>query len=415
MPRRKLTATKRRAAPRRRKLTTTQTVKSPRIPQATAKQALAYIHPFAGTGIQPKIHDDSSQLSIGVSNKFVTQFDSGNIQRGATIDILLFPGLNGSIVTNTYMDSNVTDANGNPTEGPMSDLIFGNGYCMGHDEHGSGLVNSVVPVNDDPLQIWNNTDITSWRQVSKGMKLQLLNTDETNDGWFECCRFKMNQDNRQMCITPSLANTQQPIEDDRWFVHPKLGFMKRELDDYMVQEPSYVRGRLKDIHKFQFNLQHFDRDHPFQMLPSRIALADMVWNDQRKGIIENAAATGLFSDGGHLNDTVSNFNYKTMDCIYLKIHPGATGSQLLCDVVSNQECVYHPTSVLSNFQQGTNKKKKDDFKKLVGSTVGAIHAAGTAYLAIKDDPKFRPFLNSFGHAGTMQILNQMSDPPPLGN
>lgn len=378
--------------------------KAPRIPQATAKQALAYIHPFAGTGIQPKIHDDSSQLSIGVSNKYVTQFDSNDIQRGESIDIILYPGLNGGLVTNCYVDNNPKDGNGNPTRGPMSDLIFGNGYPLGHNEHGQGLTNAVVPVNDEPLQLWNNTDITSWRQVSLGAKLQLLNTDETNDGWFECVRFKMNQDNRQMCITPSSASEPSTEADDFWFVHPKLGFMKRELDDYMVQEPSYVRGRLKDIHKFDFHLQHFDRDHPFQMLASRVALKDMVYNDQRTGIIENVAATGSFSDGGHLNETLGNFNYRTMDCIYLKIHPGNSGSQLLCDVVSNQECVYHPTSVLSNFQTPTSKKAIDNFKKLVGKMAEKGQQAGEIVTSLSSNPALQPFIQHYGLAKAVSLI-----------
>ena len=376
---------------------------------ATAKQALAYLHPMAGTGIQPKIHDDSSQLSIGVSNKYVTQFDSGNIQRGETIDIMLYPGLNGGMVTNCYTDNNPTDPNGNPTRGPMSDLIFGNGYVLGHNEHGNGLTNSVIPADDSPLMIWNNTDITSWRQVSLGAKLQLLNTDETNDGWFECVRFKMNQDNRQMCISPSTANELSTPADDQWFIHPKLGFMKRELDDFMVQEPSYTRGLLKDIGKYNFHLKHFDSDHPFQMLPSKIALSDMVWNNQRTAIIENVGVTGNFSDGGHLNDSISNFNYKTMDCIYIKIHPGATGSQLLCDVVSNQECVYHPTSVLSNFQSSSSKKMKSDFKNLVKDAYTGINKAGELVTAVVNDPRFSQFVSKLGKANTIDLLKQMAN------
>ncbi|BBE21063.1 putative structure protein [Chaetoceros tenuissimus DNA virus SS12-43V] len=409
MPRRKLTATKRRRmqanpAPKRK-------AARRRPPMATAKQALAYLHPMAGTGIRPKIHGDSSQLSIGVSNKYVTQYDSDNIQRGETIDIILYPGLNGGMVTNCYVDTNPKDPNGLPTSGPMSDLQFGNGYCLGHNEHGNGLQNTAVPVNDAPLQIWNNTDITSWRQVSFGAKLQLLNTDETNDGWFEAVRFKMSQDNRQMCITSDTANTGNINIDDYWFVHPKLGFMKRELDEFMVQEPSYMRGRLKDIHNFHFNLKHFDGDHPCQMIPSRIALEDMVWNDLRTGVIENSAATGLFSDGGHLNDSISNFNYKTMDCIYIKIHPGTTGSKLLCDVVSNQECVYHPSSDLSQFMDESTAQQKRDFTKFIAKGIEAGKKAGELYNQYH--PQFDALYKAYGKAGVMGMINDVFANPDL--
>jgi len=179
----------------------------------------------------------------------------------------------------------------------------------------------------------------------------------------------------------------------------------------MVQEPSYMRGRLKDIHNFHFNLQHFDGDHPWQMLPSRIALADMVWNDQRQGIIENTAETGLFADGGHLNDSVSNLNYKTMDCIYIKLHPGNFGSKLLCDVVSNQEAVYHPSSDLSQFATSSSIQMKKDYQKLIANGLIAGKKAGELLINTASNPKFQKLYKAYGKAGVEGMFNEVADNP----
>ena len=311
---------------------------------------------------------------FGVSNKFVTQLDSTRIGYGDTIDLIIYPGLQGGVVSNCY-GTNPAPSVG---VGPVWDPIYGGGFPLGHNEHGEGLLNEQSLVAGSPAEINNKTDITSWRQVSFGAKFQLLNTDETNDGWFESVRFKMPQDFRHLAITSVGSLTGDTSAQQAFYVHPRLGYNKQELDEFMVQEPSYSRGRLKDIHNFSFNLKHFDGDHPWQMLPSRVALTHMIYNSTHNQVLEDSSSSVTFTDGGTLVDSLSNFNYKTMDCIYIRIHPGATGSKLLMDTISNQECVYHPASDLSQFQSLEDSRYKKAYDMVASAYRNSTLVAGKA-------------------------------------
>lgn len=375
---------------------------------ATAKQALAYIHPFLGTGTRPKIIGDNSQLSIGVSNKYVTTLDSSKIGWGPTIDLVLYPGLNGGVVSNCVGAQNVPA----PGTGPIWDSIYGGGYPVGHNEHGEGLRNEQALVHNSPAEIVNKTDITSWRQVSFGAKMQLLNTDETNDGWFECVRFKMPQDFNNMAITGEGTLTGNVDAQQSFFVHPRLGYMKQELDEFMVQEPSYMRGRLKDIHQYDFNLKHFDGDHPWQMIPGRLSLTHMVYSNVHNQVLNDLSASVTHTDGGTLVDSLSNFNYKTMDCIYIRIHPGTTGSKLLLDVVSNQENIYHPSSDLSQFQSLEEQRYSKAYEYMTkAARVGGVIADKAGQFFMSD--QFADVRNQVGAVAFNKLMNEVAANLPL--
>lgn len=411
MPRRKLTKrTSRR--PRRKLTSTTRRRTRSVVPMSTAKQALAYIHPFMGTGNRPKIIGDNSQLSIGVSNKYVTTLDTSKIGWGPTIDLILYPGLNGGLVSNCVGSQDVPA----PGTGPIWDSTYGGGYPVGHNEHGQGLKNEQSLVDGAPAEIKNNTDITSWRQVSMGAKFQLLNTDETNDGWFECVRFKMPHDFNNMAITGEDCLTGSTDSQQDFFIHPRLGYMKQELDEFMVQEPSYTRGRLKDIHEFDFNLKHFDSDHPWQMIPSRVALTHMVYNNTHNQVLNDISASVSFTDGGTLVDSLSNFNYKTMDCIYMRIHPGNSGSKLLCDVVSNQENIYHPSSDLSQFQSLEDSRYEKAYQYMTKAARSGGIIASKAGEFFRSE-QFQDIAIQVGQRQFNQLMNQViaTIPNKLGN
>jgi len=294
----------RRSLPKYRKTTVSRTHGS--------KSLAVYFNPWSTSTTNPKIPDGKSYHSSGIrlqAVKEVTQ-DAGATQ----IAMLLFPGLsNGFLATGTVKS-------------------FADGFCESaqYSNHGG-----LGATNQQDIA----TEIARWRLVSQGMKVTLTNNSDENDGWWEAIRVNVNT--TEFLSNPTNAEGWQMRDDGAGSFHVGAQnlFLPSVSLDNLVEHPTYVSGKLRDIHRHNFQLMPQGQDHDFTQLPRDLA------NDLYSRLVD------------------SN-NY---DAILVIIHGrgGTTPTRCMAHVVSNQELVYQESSamkryhsesdVVPNFQQSKRR------------------------------------------------------------
>jgi len=104
-----------------------------------------------------------------------------------------------------------------------------------------------------------------------------------------------------------------------------------DVERQLVENPTYVTGKLRDIHRHVFQLAPQGSDHDFRELPSAFLSGNPVGN-----------TNPLLDD---------NF-----DAIYIRIH-GRTGSEsptrIMTHIVSNQEVIYDEAATLCRYHSET--------------------------------------------------------------
>lgn len=138
------------------------------------------------------------------------------------------------------------------------------------------------------------------RTVGVGLKLNLMNSADQNEGYWEAARFSTSVENFEL-VFDNTARTRH--------IDLKVG---SEIE--LSNEPTYQRGKLRDIHKFMFRLNSNNTEHNLGKLSS-----------------EETATT--------LNQVID----EDWDFIIIKIHGRvdlSSPSALNYEVVNNQEVVY---------------------------------------------------------------------------
>jgi len=336
------------------------------------KQVMAtYFHPWAGASIHPKIPDGSMNQSTGVSSRNIMTMDIREKflqETDEVLELILYPGINGGIVCNFLRDE--------------SSQVLGAVY--GSQYHGNILD---IDVNTDldgdgeqaVFKVFNGK-LTKWRTVSQALHIALLNPSESNEGWWEACRITPNIND--FCATPinNSTNNQESVS-----FHPDLEKVKTILADVMADEPSYVNGTLRDIHKHTFKLQHNDKNHLWQECPEFVRPAMMSWDNTNHVYRNNQ----LFKDTSQSmfttdREATRSLVYQGMDCIYLRIHPRSStlgGSQIKIDQVMNHEIIYSASNELSNHM---SDKASPDLQTQFKNVFANIHENSSAATQIMD-------------------------------
>jgi len=253
-------------------------------------QLAVYRNAFSTATTNPKIPDGKSYHSSGVRLQAVKEFINDT---DTTMDFLLFPGINNGIIM----------AKANQT----------NGRYMPYPSHftttpggGGGFIQNA------------DTAIDKWRVVSQALKITLINNSDENDGWWEACRVQLPSDNSVFQIVDgATANVVGTAFDADQL--PGV-----DVERQMVENPTYVTGKLRDIHRHIFQLAPQGSDHDFNELNTLLSTTD---------------------SGGSIID-------KNFDAIYIRIH-GRTGTEsptrVMLHVVSNQELVYDEAATLCRY------------------------------------------------------------------
>ena len=358
MARRK--ATPRRRAPRRaarrpvkRRATARKQPATSVKKQASTGSAAAHhqvrMHPFSKATQQPKIPDGELTTSLSRRLQAVYQLTNGNGKLGNDyMDVVFAPTLGVPLVA-----SGSTEGVSLRTASANQASYHGfTGQTVGFDlQNPDGSAPQVIPTTQGlrSYEIHNQCGFAKWRIVSQGVRFDLTNTDEENDGWWEACRFNWRRLNSDLCITPLDGSR----TDTTLGVAPSHQVAMHLRTISMPEQSGYETGLIKDIKKHEFMLHPQSGTH------------DPVELDQQYNIVEtqsfdvdvNAQQLTLIDGNvtaGRIKDTTVDSN---LDWMYIRFHPrtnsgagSANGSSLLTSMIQNIEVAFNPSSDFATFQ-----------------------------------------------------------------
>jgi len=338
-------------------------------------QLVVYRNPFSTATTNPKIPDGKVLQSCGIRLQAVNEF-TNNVS--PHMQFVIYPGLMNGV---SYIDwePNVAlvpaavpvNAGVNPDTPPDRRLITRG------DMKYSNLTSfaSSVPVAngavDFPAATWNvdytqqneSSTLTQWRVVSQGVRLSLTNNSDENDGWFEAIRMPTKRN-------PEYFEVRQPTGPGGPYgvvvPDPTIPWIANRN---LVEHPSYVTGKIRDMHRYLFQLKPQNSDHEFIPLEKKY-----------KNIPTGRAKTEMLAAAGNADGVAAwNNNYDSLkdyltsqlddsfDCILIRLHarpmgplppvvpanPGAiyvpTPTRIMVHSVTNMEVVFDDAGFLSRF------------------------------------------------------------------
>jgi len=248
------------------------------------------INPFSTKTTHAKIPDGKTNLSSGQRIQKVDSVDFVGVSVPSGImEVLLFPGINNQVSILKEGTTNVPDS-----------LFVGTTHC---------------PISSDGQQVEAALRICAWRTVSCGLKINLVNNAESNEGWFEAKRVNLCDGNSFRLNTGVTAPASGAFVVANSATNDGLGPTK--LGENFALTPTFCSGKLRDIHKYNFSLKMNTDDHDF--------------------VTFNGA------DGG--TNTADKFVDTAMDAILIRLH-GSSTSKFMFHSVSNQEIIYDENTAL---------------------------------------------------------------------
>ncbi|UNI72628.1 MAG: capsid protein [Avonheates virus SG_146] len=319
-PRRRVTPKRKSPAKKRKK---TASRKLAPASQLAARQLEVYHNPFSNATAQPKIPDGKVGESLGQTFVKVEEVGGTGTQNGI-FHMLMFPGLQaGLIATQT-----TTAEAAFPSTGYKFQIFnYSDGNMINFSSHnqanfGVGKVNLI-----------ENYD--SWRVVSQGLKLKLLNPAEENDGWFEACRVSYRNQTDDFYLQ---TNTAVGNKNNSGVVHPARVLESMKSQD-IAQENSYVTDTLRNIEHHQFNLNPMRNEHDW-IKP----LHELDFKTGQTVLHVDTDKVTVFQDGiPEVQQFIDSNIDRSYDMIYIRVHgrnAAPSFSRLHAQLTSNHEVIY---------------------------------------------------------------------------
>lgn len=306
---------------------------------AEARRQLALYHnPFSRSTGQPKIPDGKAGYSLGLKSQQIKELN--NATTFTTLHCLLYPGAGGGLA--------VYGVN----EGGPSAVT--NQWLMGYNDHGNININDLTgKVSGDSASFTTGDNYPKWRVVSQGVTARLVNPGEEDDGWWEAVRLTEENDPGNF----SLLVKENGTDNATASIGPNPLFMATLAITNLVDQKSYTTGRLKDIHKTQFDLHALGEEHDFV---DRYQRTTVTVGSDCSTIVNNR--TNLTAGSGVARDIFRSEYDNSMDCVYLRIHCRTNtgsgtqlGSRVVFHVVGNQEVVYGLNQKESKYHTETHE------------------------------------------------------------
>lgn len=264
-------------------------------------------NPFAKTNTPPKIADGREFLSSGIRLQAVDEISCTVSTAKPTFYIAVIPGLSNGVFA--WQDGETT----------QKILPYKNHFV------GTAVAGSGTPPGAATGTQTNDQTIAKWRLVSQGIRFQLLNNSDENEGWFEMIRYQLYPSKISLSLENATAapSTMAVVRSGNNFLP---GFDPTSTAT-LCEHPTYTTGKLRHMNRMIF--KHFANtgDHDFIPVPT---VLDMT------------------NDANKLVDL-------SFDCLLFKIHPRTVDpstsqpTKLLCHIISNQEIVYDESSTLSRY------------------------------------------------------------------
>lgn len=315
-----------------------------------ADQLAVYVNPWSTATTNPKIPDGKCRLSTGLRLQAVREYlndDNGEME------FIIFPGCACGLSANNKTVDGETEV-AESYEG-VADLLYEN--------HGTFTYLAEGEWNTYTQE--KTAAIAKWRLVSQAVRFTLINNADENDGWFEAIRFDLTNDYGKLNVKHNGQGATPGAGGSAW-VSPGKGAVGGNAtgDTFdniydnignLVEHPSYISGKLRDIHRYQFQLRAIDSDHDFRNVDRQY----YIHNDARMGDSPPEAPVALESlshEAKEMKDALVDLSY---DFIYVRIHgrPAAEGvnpTRIMTHCVANQEIMYEQGSAFSRYHTETD-------------------------------------------------------------
>lgn len=325
-------ATRRPAAPRRRAPSKPRrkTVKRKvartgdhMVKMSLKQHATGQIHPFSN--VRPKLLDSTIGFTHSLPNRSI---QTVTLAASTVHRFILFPGLCCTM---------------------MQITPGGSGFY----KNDSGQVYTLNRIDDVHLshsavtgttgQFSREGQINQWRVVSQGMRVDLLNTNEQNDGFFKAWRVNQFPGYNDVCVRQRSTT--------EWDLVPNVSFWEKYLSedakDY-TDLPGFVAGNLKSIGGYEFQLRPKTNQRPFISIEDDYT-TPVLTNTYEDRQYKSTTFGGDQNQGGW-EELSKDFFDRSLDVVILEVTAGTSGTQLLINTVQNQEVMYQPGTSLARFQ-----------------------------------------------------------------
>jgi len=247
------------------------------------------INPFAKSSFGARIPDGKCSLSVGtrIQQRAEIPFEV------ATVNLFLYPGINCCV-------------------GVLNTAAPGTATYLSSSQHGT-----FSGTGTQYGQTIGETLINKWRTVSCGVNIAMVNNADGDEGWFEAIRLSpSNLADPELGVLAD-GKTYSVFNPTTTAIYPGAASDTQS----MVNQPSYVSGKLRDIHKYLFALNPHAGDHDFQSLGTT----------------------------GQSRDLYDNSH----DCIMVRMYGTAGSTKVLVHSVHNQELFYDEESIMAKFHGPT--------------------------------------------------------------
>lgn len=360
-------------------------------------QLTVYRDPFSTRTTNPKIPDGKTRLSTGIKLQAVKEIVNNGT---GTMDFMIYGGIGNGIVAintarpdnglNTNQDLNV-QPDGTPGDSTYSIYNPYKKHVAFYVDKASNPSTEDFPVDQSLVQ-GNDSQASYWRLVSQAVKLSLVNNSDENDGWFEAIRVHRAFDKDEWFISqsPEANGIAQPGDGNQVLVIPDL---KDLTTKQLVENPTYCTGKLRDIHKYKFQLKAVSTDHDFIRLRRSYRIGGQIGNFRDTPKIQNNGIwpldLGVTGTGYHPQTQFLNFMEHTVDqsfdMIYIRVHGRvnavndsqytAQPTRLLAHTVSNQELIFDDDAIQARFHTETDQVPNIDYHKKITAERGSHKAA----------------------------------------
>ncbi len=211
-------------------------------------QLAIYKDPHTMVTTHPKIPDGKVPRSLGLANQSAGEMvayagaDLAGQPSSApgVMHILMYPGQNSGAIVWNSIASRSSAAGG----------VFNNALAVGENLswRGSPDISFNGLNSSSGGTLGSSFEYASWRTVSQGMALGLLNPAETDDGWYETVRVTDTMDPDDYLI----MNTNRSSINIYGTVCPQQKLINDLKDRELANNQTYKTGLLRNIHKEYF-------------------------------------------------------------------------------------------------------------------------------------------------------------------
>lgn len=304
--------------------------------------------PFSSATTQPKIPDGEFTHSLSRRLQNVTSFTNANaISTGDTLHVIFAPTLGIPLTIFGSVDGK--------TKRPLStyhpQFVGFPGQTVGLEAFNVTLGTGTWPpgAGGDTYTFSNSGAFAKWRVVSQALRLELVNSDEENDGWWEACRFSWSPRAEHIELTPidggTTSNALGAAFGDYWL--SQIG-----IPMAMVEQPGYKTGLLRDLKKMEFALHHQSTTHEpvtINEIEQSIGGTDHLYDSSKSTV-------RLSATSAKANQLWRQYVDTDMDLVYMRLHcrtnngSSSAGSKFMTNIIQNMEVNFAPTSDFAAFQ-----------------------------------------------------------------